>query len=944
LSKRACLIGLVLAGAVSSAAQDDEHELFETRIRPVLAENCFVCHTEQALGGLRLDARDHLLEGGVSGPAIEPGEPEKSLLIRALRHESDELAMPMGGDQLSEAQISDFVRWIELGALWPESSGDIVARPSDQPTAREKSFWSFRPIVRADPPEVEDAQWATTEIDRFVRYRLREEGLEPSEPASKVTLIRRVTYDLIGLPPTLEEVDAFVADTSHDAFDKLVDRLLESPHYGERWGRRWLDVVRYGEDDTRGLAKDGSGIEKYASAYVYRDWVVQAMNDDMPYDDFVRAQIAGDLVGKEERPKMIGGLGFLGSGPWYYDIAEPLTARADERHDRVDVTTRGFLGITVGCARCHDHKFDPISTEDYYALAGVFYNTDYHEYPVAPEPEVEAFQKKKEYVDALEKALAKYLETEGEQLARLLTQQVSTYMVAAWKVTGEPDEPLLDVANEGKLDLETLQRFVDFLAKEPKHYPFLTDWQAMVAEGGTEERALELAEGLQTLLVEINDEKKKLEEKNEWIIANGSPAPDERKSVAMPNEFKSFFDQHQLELDSIDREKFNLWTDVYRRDLDGPTDYRNRKPGLLYFKGWGVERRLSPASIRHVASMRAEIEKLKEELPEQYPFVMGVKDREAEDVTDLAVHLRGSPHNLGELEPRHFPAVLCETTPSPFLHGSGRLELAEAIVSHPLTARVIVNRVWRWHFGTGLVDTASNFGRLGERPSHPALLEHLAGWFLDNDRSLKALHRKILLTETYRLGSGYAAKNFDVDPANRLYWRANRRRLDAESIRDSILFVSGGLDPKMGGASVDLSDEDNRRRTIYGRVSRFRLHDYLQTFDFPNPSLTAEKRFSTNVPLQSLYFMNSAFVDASARRLVYRLAGEEVPDEPDESWVPDAPREKMVDDAYRLLFGREPSPEEAAAGIDFVSDEASLQSWTRYGRVLLSTNEFRFVN
>ena len=297
--------------------------------------------------------------------------------------------------------------------------------------------------------------------------------------------------------------------------------------------------------------------------------------------------------------------------------------------------------------------------------------------------------------------------------------------------------------------------------------------------------------------------------------------------------------------------------------------------------------------------------------------------------------------------PRRFPAVLCKDAPTPFINGAGRLELAEAIASHPLTARVIVNRVWRWHFGTGIVDTPSNFGRLGDRPSHPELLEYLTGWFLDNGQSMKALHRKILLSSGYQLGSVYSAKAFEKDPGNRLYWRANRRRLDAESIRDSILFVSGGLDTKLGGASFDFSDEESARRTVYGRVSRFRLHEFLQTFDFPNPNITAERRFATNVPLQSLFFMNSAFVEANAQRLVYRIAGQEVPEKaPDDEtvWTSDVPKEEMINNAYRLLFAREATNDELEAGAAYLAEGELLESWTRYARVLLSTNEFRFLN
>jgi len=946
-----------ILSAGTSWAESDADEFFESRIRPLLADKCFACHTKEALGGLRLDSRENVLKGGDLGPAIVPGKPDESLLIQAVRHARDDLLMPMGGDKLTEQQIADLVHWIEIDAPWPDVKTAVVAASdSGARTEEEKGFWSFRPLARPEVPAPRDLEWARNDIDRFVKAKLESEGLEPVARASRGNLIRRVSFDLTGLPPTPEEVDAFVNDESKDAFEKVVDRLLASPHYGEFWGRHWLDVARYGEDDTRGLAEDGGGREVYGSAYVYRDWVIQSLNDDMPYDLFVKSQLAGDLLGKDLESKTLGGLGLLGGGPWYYDIANPAVARADERHDRVDVVTRGFLGLTVACARCHDHKFDPVSTQDYYALAGVFYNTSYHEYPVAPDLDASEYKLQKEYIDGLKKELQEYLKTEREQLARVLGRESARYMVGAFKVTGEPELTPAEAVNEEQLDLETLERWIRFLAKEPKHYPYLKDWQAMIASGGTPEEAKRLAESFQRLLVEIGAEKKKIQEKNEWIIANGSPPPEERKSVPMPNDFKSFFDQHQLELQSLDREKFNLWNDVFVYDLDGNPDFYNFDPGLLVFEKWALERRLSPVSLAHVEAMREEIKKLEEALPKQHRFVMGVKDKPPEQIEELGLHIRGNPHNLGDKVPRRFPAVLCDAAPAAFTQGSGRLELAEAIARHPLTARVIVNRVWRWHFGTGLSDTPSNFGRLGDRPRSPELLEFLASGFVESGMSLKKLHREILLSSTYQSATEYSKENFARDPDNRFYWRANRRRLDAESIRDTILFVSADLDPELGGPSLDLSDEKNRRRTVYGRVSRFRLDDYLQTFDFPNPSLTAERRFTTTVPLQGLYFMNSPFVEQEAKRLVHRLAEHEPPEEAtkageteDLSWLSKVSDEAKIRRAYRRLYGREVETEELTSGLEFLAigpaeGRTPLDRWMQYARVLLGANEFRFLD
>jgi hypothetical protein len=634
----------------------------------------------------------------------------------------------------------------------------------------------------------------------------------------------------------------------------------------------------------------------------------------------------------------------------------------------VDVTSRGFLGLTVGCARCHDHKYDPIGTHDYYALAGIFNNSDYYEYPIAEEDEAEAYEKEKEFIDGLKKSLNEYLSTEGDQLARVLSLQVSRYMMAAWQVTGRPQLPPERAAGQAKVDLETLQRWIRFLGKEPKHYPFLMDWQAMIARGDAEEdEAQELADGFQRLVLEVVAEQDRLEERNRRIIAKGTPL-EEVKSTSMPNGFESFFDRHQLELETMERERFNLYSDIFRSDLDNELDTFFPAPGLFRFRGWGLERQLGRVAMDHISTMRERLEELEEELPD-LPFAMGVRDKEPEDLTDIALHIRGSPTNLGEAVPRGFLTVLSEEGAEPYTDGSGRLPLAEAIAEHPITARVIVNRVWRWHMGTGIVDTPSNFGLMGERPTNPELLEYLASRFVEGGMSVKQLHRDIMLSTTYQLASGRHGDNEQIDGANRYYWRADRRRLDVESIRDAILHASGDLDPEVGGPSLSLRDEENNRRTLYGEVSRFQVDELLQTFDFPNPSLSAERRYTTNVPGQSLYFMNSPFVRRQAELLVKRLVEETAPtgvvaegeaengngrssrsdeteqlsdengqsgnggrgnggeatagadDNGEASEAPMVfPDREMIETAYLLLYSREATDPEIAAGLEFLEE------------------------
>ncbi|HVS63328.1 MAG TPA: PSD1 and planctomycete cytochrome C domain-containing protein [Thermoanaerobaculia bacterium] len=1004
----ALAFGLAFALQPASAAGSDDHELFETRIRPLLQQRCFKCHGEDTLGGLTLSSRAALLAGGASGPAIVPGDPDRSLLIQAVRHELPKLEMPMTGGRLTAQQVGDLEEWVRRGAPWPgqdapgeDAPGSLTEAPSSLVSDEHRAFWSFQRLSSPEPPVIEGSDASLSAIDHFLGQRLEAEGLEPLPPADERQLLRRVTFDLTGLPPTPAEIEAFLADDSPEAYARVIDRLLASPHYGERWGRHWLDVVRYGEDDSRTLAEDESGHERYPNAYVYRDWVIRAFNEDLPYDRFVKAQLAGDLLPEAERREALPGLGFLGIGPWYYDIAEPAIARADERHDRVDVTTRAFLGLTVGCARCHNHKYDPIPTADYYALAGVFANTDYHEYPIGTAEEIAEYEQDRKLEKALREARKQYQDAEAKQLSRRLAHHVSRYMMGAWKVTGEPKLEVTEVANQDELDLELLERFVRFTQKEPKHYPHLRDWQEMIAAGGDDEEQKERAQGLadrfQRELLDLLVRRDELEEHNEYLIARGSPKPPrERKSVPMPNDFESFFDQHQLELETLEGEQMKLYTDVFELDLDLTVFMVKYEPGLLRSWGWGLERQISAQSRAHLDMLETEIEELKD--PERrLPFVMGVAEKDPEQIADLELHLRGSPKNLGAPVPRHFLTVLSSGEPERYVEGSGRLRLAEQIAEHPITARVLVNRIWRWHFGTGIVESPSNFGIAGEAPSHPELLEHLASRFVESGRSIKALHREILLSAAYQRASAapardratadLVARNEREDPGNRLYWRANRRRLDAESIRDALLAVGGNLDPAVGGASKSLDDEENLRRTVYARVSRFQLDTYLQTFDFPNPAISAERRFTTNVPLQNLYFMNSELVRRQAEALAKRLAGTpgagaavagaETAAGPNEPADVEEARETVPDDerirrAYVLLYGREVTPEELELGLDFLErarreaaapaaaegsgpepgageptgDEqpgGSEDPWVRYARALLAANEFRFV-
>jgi hypothetical protein len=931
------IISVLTLGCAFAQAPAQAPDFFENKVRPILANNCYDCHTSAEMGGLRVDSRERLLQGGKSGPAIMAGDPDKSLLIQAVRQTGD-LKMPKGG-KLKPEEVQALTEWIKAGASWPESKTAVQTTPAKVITPEQRAFWSFEPLKDPPVPTVKEKSWAKTDIDHFVLAKLEAKGMKPVAPADRRTLIRRVTLDLTGLPPTPEEVDAFVSDKSPNAYEKVVDRLLASPRYGERWGRHWLDVARYAEDDVRGLDPKDRGFMPFRGAYVYRDWVIQAFNNDMPYGEFLKAQLAGDLLPAQQRDKEVAGTAIMGQGPWWWDQAEPIQGRADERNERIDMVTRGMLGLTVACARCHDHKYDPISQKDYYSLAAVFLNTTYREYPSSSPADMALWEKQQKVIDDKEEILDNFIEDQSKLHSQMLAQKTSKYMIAAWQVTGEPKKKVSEAAVDQKVDPEMLERWIKFLAKPPKHYPYLRDWQDLVKCGGTQEQAEFLADYFQNLTLAVFNEAAALKEENDIIKAKADVRKKPHRD-AYPNEFETddqFCPGCSLELKTMPIDRANLYSDLFRADLDSESDQRP-DPGLLSLRDWALERHFSAETAEHVTALRAEIEALKK-AQAPYPFLHGASDTKT--IQTMHVNIRGNSHTLGDPVPERFLSILSPPDPKPFTQGSGRLELADAIVASPIAARVAVNRVWRWHFGSGIVETPDNFGKTGDPPSNPELLDYLATSFVKNGMSIKKLHREILLSSTYQLSTESTPENAEKDGANRLYWRANRQRLDAEAIRDSLLFASGSLDlKKIGGPSTDFAD-DNNRRTVYCKVSRYRMDNFLQVFDYPNPSFTAEQRFVTNVPLQRLYFMNSSFVYKQAETFAKRVY-----DEGNDT--------ARIQKAYRILFGRGPSEAETKAGLDFLQAHPETPgnqiagqpstAWNEYTRVLLSSNEFEFVN
>jgi mono/diheme cytochrome c family protein len=920
LVKLGCCV--VATGVLACAQQAAEKiEFFERRIRPVLTNNCYACHTDQKLGGLQVNSRVALLSGGNSGPAINVGNPEDSLLIRAVMHVDPNLQMPLGGPKLKDSEIADLKYWIQTGAVWPD--GD--AKPAVAPVAslkftikpEQRKFWSFQPIQKPAIPTVKDAAWAKTPIDRFILAKLEENNLKPVKQADKRSLIRRAYYDLIGLPPTPEQVDGFLSDNSPEAFAKIVDRLLATPQYGERWARHWLDVAHYADGSERpdrrpvflgyGTARDG-----YADTWRYRDWVAQAFNRDMPYDQFVKAQLAADLMPEKDRAKLLPALGFLGIGPWFTgDDVVFVEARANERDDKIDVVSKGFLGLTVTCARCHNHKYDPISQKDYTAMGGIFASSGYWEYNLASEKEVQAYQDQQKKVKAAESALEEYADQCALRVADTLTSEIPHYMMTVRKVAlVNPKAQKADLdkaAGTEKLDPVTFDRWFKYLTATEKLHPYLKSWDAMMAKGGgTDAEAQKLAEDFRDMVAKVIPERKAVIASNVEMTRDYKPDANEAR-VQLPGDlmqFELFQYKQQLVQKVMDTNHYYVWLDVVRGENDQSFA---KKDGIFQYKGKDLLRFLTAEEKSKLDAMQAGITALKKAMPPEYPYLMGLKD-EPKPV-NLKLNIRGNPHALGEEVHRGFPAILGKTDgdPLPFDQGSGRMELADAIVQSPLAARVMVNRIWQHHFGRGIVNTPSDFGMMGDRPSHPELLDYLANRFIESGWSMKAIHREIMLSAAYQEAYEPSEANSAVDPENRLVWRANFRRLEIEAIRDSMLYVTGNLDERVGGPPQSLRNPNFKKRTFYARASR--TPDGLLTlFDYPDPNITSEQRSVTNVPLQGLFFMNSELVNAEANALAARLMQEGSSDE------------DRIQRAYRTVFERPATEAEVQRGLQFLSN------------------------
>jgi hypothetical protein len=878
--------------ANTAMAADDPAglEFFENKIRPILVDNCYLCHSQQSpkvKGGLRLDTREGVLRGGDTGPAIKPGDVEQSLLIKAVRYTDDDLRMPPKNKKLAAAQIADLEAWVKMGAPDPRISPAGVAQAE---SIREKalSHWAFQSVREPKVPAVKNKRFVRTPVDNFILARLEAADLPPSPMADKRTLIRRATFDLIGLPPTTEEVAAFVADKSPGAFAKVVDRLLASPLYGERWGRHWLDVARYA--DTKGYVFEED--RHYPYAYTYRDYVIHSFNEDLPYDQFLKEQIAADLLPGAGDNRSLAALGYLTLGRRFVNNIHDII------DDRIDVVCRGMMGLTVTCARCHDHKFDPIPSRDYYSLYGVFASST--EPVQEPLLGTEASGKERdEYLAEHKKRVEerdKYREDQEKAMATQLRNISGDYMLAACKVQQTTNKPDVDgLARTRKLDPDVLRRWMTALDGWRKNQPAIfTPWFAFAAlpEKDFPTRAKELAAQISA----NHDTAFPINPLVAHAFAGDPPASMEDVAERYDKVFRDIDKRWQEALAATNAPSVKALPDAAQEAVrqilyadDAPANLPHDQFDRLY----------EVPTSQKMRELQRHIEELDATSPGAPPRAMALVDKP--DPHNTHVFIRGNSDNPGPEAPRQFLEVLSGPNRKPFQKGSGRLELAEDIASrdNPLTARVLVNRVWLHHFGRALVATPSDFGTRSDPPTNPELLDYLAARFMDDGWFIKKLHRLIMLSGAYQQSSDNNAACAKIDPNNQLLWRMNRQRLEFEAMRDTLLEVSGKLDLTPGGHAVDITDPASTRRTVYGYVDRQNLPDLFRAFDFASPDTSSPRRFFTTVPQQALFLMNSPFIITQAKNLVTR---------PDfKSATTDQQRLRLL---YQWAYQRDPSRDE----------------------------------
>jgi hypothetical protein len=917
LPSRAAICWLLVASVGAFSADEplapDDVAFFETNVRPLLVARCYECHAgNESNGGLLLDTRDALLQGGDSGPAIVPRQPEESRLIDAVRYKNPNLQMPPQ-NPLSDREIAILGEWVARGAPDPRTSVTpaVPAGPVGMSIEEGRSFWSFQPATRPPLPTIDRLEACRTWIDVFLQHRLEAKQIDLAPPADRLTLIRRVHFDIVGLPPSPVEIDDFLDDRHPDAFERVVDKLLASPAYAVRWGRHWLDVARYA--DSNGLDENLA----LGNAWRYRDYVVDAVNTDKPFDRFLVEQIAGDLL-PDASAETRTATGFLVLGAKV--LAEPDREKLtmDTIDEQLDAMGKAFWGMTIGCVRCHDHKFDPIKQTDYYALAAIFKSTKtfgdtntgaikhWHEYSMADPMELEHLKEVDAKITRAKEAMNAFKAQATDKIRAEARQRVVDYLVAG--VDLAPSASLAQVEAVARPTglhpriLYHARQHLEFHRDDPL-YQLWHRFSRQGDSGAVRDHYGNLFQRLQVTLSEVTTR----------------PLPD-------------------ADLESA------------RIALDDPTGLINVPPK--------PEFAFDPATLAEYHRLAEEARLIESQSPDE-PAAMGVRDDLI--LTSLQIHIRGSHHNLGPAVPRRFPEVMTtpDATTSLPPDKSGRLELARWMASpeHPLTSRVWVNRLWRWHFGRGIVASTDNFGIQGSRPSHPQLLDALAAELVAQAWSSRSLHRLILSSAVYRASSTHPDPTIaDKDADNELLARFPRRRLDAEQIRDAILAVAGRLDLTIGGktvplrnrqfvfdhTSIDHTNYDSLRRALYLPVIRNNVYTLFEQFDFPDPTMPTGHRHTTIVPSQALFLLNAELVLDAADDLAEDLLREE-----------HEPSHRLTL-AYRRSLGRHPTPAEQERDLSFItkaqttgslSEEPSTilsekQAWALWCQTLLARNEF----
>jgi hypothetical protein len=1101
------IVGLLILCSLRLRSED--FSFFEKKIRPVLAESCFECHStssKKVKGGLLLDSREGLLKGGENGPAVVAGKADESLLIKAIRYTDKDLQMPPKDKKLADSVIADFEKWVAMGATYPETPA-VLSREEQLVEARKR--WPFKKTEAVSPPVVKEGSWPVTDLDRFILAKLEDKSLRPAPPAEKRTLIRRATYDLTGLPPTVEEVEVFLADKSPNAFAKVIDGLLDSPHYGEKWGRHWLDVVRYTDSlDARGIGGEGD----ISEAYRYRDWVVNAFNSDLPYDQFIMQQIAGDILPGASGSFNTNGLiatGVYVIGEWGTGDADKEKMLTDIIDDQIDVTGRAFLGLTLACARCHDHKFDPILTKDYYGLAGIFFSSHILPNPgvktagspvlripmASPDAVAEraslqkkikegerrieelseealvrfaknsisqtaralatvAYYKNKgaggnlaevaresSVPEALARAWMEYLGWSDQKLLSKLVRDVSGIRgVDAWKLASADNPSAMINATDQAVAITTLtlppksvsvhpspKAGVGVAWQSPMHGKVSitgsitdsddkcgdgVDWmiglrkasglseiaKGTIPNGGKSSldnvslRSLEVLPGDRLELIvgpkgayecdttTVNLHVAELEStKREWDLAKEAVAGERVNPLGDGRgngEVWSFFDAAGASSGGTDIPEDSIlarWrattNNAERNDLawnlqcalidfrDAGGQVSTNDPNYKIFatitnpKGafWASTRGnldLLPSGFTSgVKNVRMEVAALKQQLGPAFPVAHGLREGGTpqtpyEGFHDAKVHIRGRYDRLGDVVPRHFPRVVAGDDQPQISEGSGRLQLAKWVASpeNPMTARVMVNRIWQHHFGEGIVRTPNNFGKLGTPPTHPELLDYLAVQFVKSGWSVKAMHRMMMLSSTYQQSTVPRPQTFQADPDNLLFGHMNRRRLESEELRDSLLVAGGKLDPSLGGPPI--RDLNIFRRTLYVMTVRSDRATYQSLFDAADPVGIVEKRINSTVAPQALFLMNHPFALAQSRALAERAA------------LQSQDERKVLDWLYLNLYSRPPNDREMEIGLAAMGvarkngpEGASISAaWEPYCQVLLCANEFIYLD